>query len=438
MKRLSREFPPGHVAVLVACFCLFQLGSGCPTDSDDSSNLVLNQFTTVVNGLSVKTPFTHHSGRGSKEIGPFSPIGFTYGVSLEQQSLYGTTTQPIDSILPTENSSLFTTVPPLADPTARLAVHGLVISLSAPPGDDAAANRLQGVGPQRRESALRYTLSDLDGDGKDDMVAAAPLAAAGGRVTLFYATQSGTLGAADARAVFEEEAAGDGLGLKINVDDVTGDGVADLILAAPFFNGFAGRVYVIAGGTARSGSQGVLDASIARIDGEDPGDTLGAGGMAVGDLTDDGIPDLVITSPNHAGVGRVYVIKGGPELSGLLDAGAASVARIDGESSAAEFGASPPLVVDRLPNVPPQLWLADNGFAGGTGRLYVFRRGQISGTRSAGDASSMIEGEAAGDALGLSGLFLGGDPSVTSGSDRIGVAVGASGHDTGGAEAGRV
>ncbi len=72
-----------------------------------------------------------------------------------------------------------------------------------------------------------------------------------------------------------------------NLGDISGDGVNDVIISAPFFlvdGTFAGKVYVY------SGADGSLLNSITG----DPYDQLGYGVSTAGDVDNDGVPDYVI------------------------------------------------------------------------------------------------------------------------------------------------
>lgn len=85
-----------------------------------------------------------------------------------------------------------------------------------------------------------------------------------------------------------------------SIGDVNQDGVADLVTSAPtkaIGGEKAGRVYVY------SGKDGKL---LWRVDGK-PGDMLGSGIEAAGDVDKDGIPDVVASAP---GAGMAYIYSG--------------------------------------------------------------------------------------------------------------------------------
>lgn len=125
--------------------------------------------------------------------------------------------------------------------------------------------------------------------------------------------------------------------------DVTGDGIADLIIGAPGADGpgnsrvNAGEVYIFFGGpdltmgTIRDVAEQLGRGPDITIFGEEGfgavGDTLGAS-VALGDVNSDGLTDLIIGAPGTFGpgnlratAGSVYILFGGPRLSarGAID-----------------------------------------------------------------------------------------------------------------------
>ena len=100
---------------------------------------------------------------------------------------------------------------------------------------------------------------------------------------------------------WDGEAANDQFGwIARNIGDVDGDGIPDFVTSAPTKNlggANAGRVYVY------SSKSGKL---LWRVDGH-PGDQLGIGIEAAGDVNHDGIPDVVASAP---GAGKAYVYSG--------------------------------------------------------------------------------------------------------------------------------
>jgi hypothetical protein len=118
---------------------------------------------------------------------------------------------------------------------------------------------------------------------------------------------------------------GDQFGSSLATGDVNGDGVADLIIGAPYGDGFgnkkddAGEVYVILGKPNLS-STAIIDAGKSGQDmvifGEDAHDLAGSS-VASGDINGDTIDDIIIGSANadsllnkRGNAGQVYAIYG--------------------------------------------------------------------------------------------------------------------------------
>ena len=142
-------------------------------------------------------------------------------------------------------------------------------------------------------------------------------------------------------------------GAFIGIGDVTGDGVSDLIVSAANADGVgdartdAGETYILTGG---AGLTGDIDlgattppaALAATIVGAAAGDKAIL--LAVGDLTGDSIADLVLGAPfadaNGVDSGVVYIVTGGPSLTGTIDLSAPTVTvrQIVGETAGSSLG----------------------------------------------------------------------------------------------------
>ena len=134
---------------------------------------------------------------------------------------------------------------------------------------------------------------DVDGDGLEDWLAAAPYAHSDekGEVYLFTADARGILDDSDATATMYGRYEYDHLGYAIAARaDIDGDGYGDMLLAARDYGEDQGRVYVMLG--PKTGSMCVCGGSDGSIIGDDDGDLLGTS-MALGDVNGDGLADAL-------------------------------------------------------------------------------------------------------------------------------------------------
>lgn len=192
---------------------------------------------------------------------------------------------------------------------------------------------------------------DVDGDGNLDIAMAAFRADPNGRTNageVFLHLGDGTIGGSVDTAVasaailrIEGAAEREYTGSEIWMDDVTGDGVAELILARQNFTPDPGRIGAGAV-TLLIGGAGIAShaATLAPIDLAAPpppgitwttlvgGQALGRFGIWVrtGDVTGDGVADLLVgadqeNSNGDGHSGAVYLIRGGPHLAsgGTID-----------------------------------------------------------------------------------------------------------------------
>ena len=139
------------------------------------------------------------------------------------------------------------------------------------------------------------------------------------------------------------EASGDDNGRSVSTaGDINGDGYADIIIGAYQHNNYAGRSYVVFGGS-KVGSQGLLPLSSLngingfKLDGEASGDNSGWSVSTAGDMNGDGYADIIIGAPLY-NVGRSYVVFGGSKVGsqGLLPLSSLNGVngfKLDGEAS---------------------------------------------------------------------------------------------------------
>ena len=147
--------------------------------------------------------------------------------------------------------------------------------------------------------------ADVDGDGYDDILIGAPgvdtAASGAGAAYLIYgeATPTSSLTLSSADAIFTGVAASDAAGTSVSMADLTGDGLAELVVGAPAGDpdGGAdrGAAYLFFG-DALSGSVSLSTADVIYA-GQADGDALGTSVAAGGDPNKDGYGDLLLGAP---------------------------------------------------------------------------------------------------------------------------------------------
>jgi hypothetical protein len=193
---------------------------------------------------------------------------------------------------------------------------------------------------------------DVNGDGRADVIVAAPRADNNGRdgsgSTHVVFGRSGTasvdlaaLGAGGFRIDGATELDGSGRSVA-GAGDVNGDGLADVIIGAPFADNTGGsgwgRSYVVFG---KAGNTTVdlaaLGAGGFRINDDDP--YSGQSVAGAGDVNGDGLADVIVGAPGSSNNGRdyagsSYVVfgKAGPAAVDLANLGAAGL-QIDGAAA---------------------------------------------------------------------------------------------------------
>ncbi len=148
--------------------------------------------------------------------------------------------------------------------------------------------------------------ADLDGDGRRELVTA-DVGISTGAAYVFEDIQSGdALGVSRAAGTITGSASGDAGYYSAAVDDLTGDGIADVLTM--FEDGTIGLF-----DDATSGAQSTDDAALTLTGLSDVFD-IEAGVLAAGDVNGDGAADLLVGEPEYddtySNEGRAFLVKG--------------------------------------------------------------------------------------------------------------------------------
>ncbi|MFY0572266.1 MopE-related protein [Archangium lansingense] len=126
-----------------------------------------------------------------------------------------------------------------------------------------------------------------------------------------YLVYGGTLSGSINLGTFPslEGTAGDLAGTSVASDDFDGDGVADLLVGAPGHAGGKGAAYLIYGDQPLMPTQ--LLSGFTSFEGESAGDEAGKAVASAGDFDGDGVADVLVGAPGYSGgQGQAYLIRG--------------------------------------------------------------------------------------------------------------------------------
>lgn len=144
--------------------------------------------------------------------------------------------------------------------------------------------------------------ADTDGDGLPELLLACSGDDSGGSeagLVLAFAEPLGALGAAEASGALVGAAAYDRTGWSLDsAGDLDGDGREDVLVGAPGSDGSTGAGWLAYG--PLDGSRRLDPDLDARWLGSAPGALLGDSVLGPGDLTGDGVPDVVLAAPDVA------------------------------------------------------------------------------------------------------------------------------------------
>jgi hypothetical protein len=177
---------------------------------------------------------------------------------------------------------------------------------------------IAGEGEQSYFGVSSVAVPDLDGDGGDELLVAAPYSYASSSpsgaatVYLFAAMTPGELALDDATVAYAGEMDEDALGVALATADVDQDGTSDLLLGAPFWEQHNTPVGVVYGVDGTAPDTSPEDAPL-RIYGDYGGaNYFGVNVTALGDIDGDGADDVAV----GGGAGGITIFHG--PLSGAM------------------------------------------------------------------------------------------------------------------------
>ncbi|MCB9795752.1 MAG: FG-GAP repeat protein [Alphaproteobacteria bacterium] len=246
---------------------------------------------------------------------------------------------------------------------------------------------------------------DYNGDGTPDIA----LSKTSGTDTiyLFYGPTSGALTLSDADESFTREALNDRSGRQLaNLGDSDGDGVDDLLIAAPLQDGggtSSGGIYVLSGGT----SSGVLSVASGYRSGVSANDQAGEAAAAAGDVNGDGLGDAIVGTSREdsafTNAGAAYLLLG-------PITGTGSLSSADAEWRGAEIAEGAGEAVSGAGDVNADgyddLLIGAPDARDAQGVAYVVF-GPTSGTHSLDEADAALWGERTASAAGAAVAGLG-------------------------------
>jgi hypothetical protein len=289
----------------------------------------------------------------------------------------------------------------------------------------ASRAKLLGTGSNDVAGYVVAAASDLDGDGSDDFLVAAPGFEVDGyrhgRVFSIGGEVQGDvpLAGVEPSVLGEHDFGFAGMGMA-EAGDVDGDGAPDLLVGDVCDSTdarLAGAAYLVLGPVAGAMDLALVDA---KLTGEEEDDYAGYALSTAGDVDDDGHADFLVGAPNTNGVGpgRAYLVKG--PVSGtrsLSEADATFIGEVEGGQAGWAVAGGDDLDGDGVEDFVIGAPIAESPQASGRGVVYVVR-GPVGGSVLLADADASLLGDEMIEWIGVS-LAMPGDVDGDGAADLL-------------------
>ena len=278
--------------------------------------------------------------------------------------------------------------------------------------DDADLTLTPTESTDKPQFGTALTTGDLDGDGYADLVVGAPNRSVSGsaNVGTAYVYLGAATGVSSAAWTVTGKSAGEKLGKVLAAGDADGDGVDDLLLGSPDSDDGgtdAGQVWLVLGSSSAGGTVTVNSAATASFTGSSALDLFGSA-LALADLDDDGLGDLVVGAPDEgtggSGAGAAYVFLDGSSWVSTYSASDADWVSLGGSTNEA-LGSSLSAVDLNVDGVN-DLIIGAPGANGSSGAVAVFHGPITAASVTSADAQHLLEGAVAAGAAGTAVVGL--------------------------------